>query len=126
MSPFQELDAGMIEELQELDSTGADITTVVDLFRTTSSERVARLRAAVENGEVEVVGKTAHSLRGSTSNVGAWRAAELCGTIELGASRMELPSMETIAELDNRLALARVELETVFPTRLDSERPSER
>lgn len=126
MSPFQELDAGMIQELQELDNTGADITMVVDLFRSTSSERLVRLRAAVESGEVEVVGKTAHSLRGSTSNVGAWRAAELCESIELGARRMELPPMETIEELDNRLALARAELETVFPTRLDSERPSER
>lgn len=116
VKPFEELDAGMIDEFRELQREGAAIVEIVDLFRRTSAERLESLQSAVDRGELGLLGATAHSLRGSTGSVGVWRAAALCDVIEAAARRGEVPSTVTLQQLQECIAAAQVELDATFPT----------
>jgi CheY-like chemotaxis protein len=83
------LDTGVLDDLLAM-AGGA--TAVVDritgLYRTQSQERIAELRAALESGDLDRLGKAAHALKSMSYNVGAREVAQDAADIE-HAARLE-------------------------------------
>ncbi len=66
--------------------TGRDVLSeVIDLYFEQSHERLDELRQAVEEGDLPAVRQAAHSLRGSSSNLGAMPLAQYLGKLEKAA-----------------------------------------
>jgi HPt (histidine-containing phosphotransfer) domain-containing protein len=89
------------ECLREFDVV-ADKEIVQDLigsFVTDAAERLKSLRRAMLAGDVATLKRLAHSLKGSSAQMGAERMAELCWQIEHAAdpaSAEEFPKLEQL------------------------------
>ena len=75
------LDPGVLERLRDLgdDDLLAELSA---MFLDDASSRVAALRRALEAGDAESVEQTAHTLKGSSGNMGAARMAALCARLQ--------------------------------------------
>ena len=83
------LDRKRLQTLRELqEATGHDfLGEVIDLFCTDTPARLAGLREALAGGDLEKIEQLAHSLKGSSSNVGAVQIEALARQIEERAAR---------------------------------------
>lgn len=94
------LDLKTLGTLRELGRrTGKDVLgEVVGLYLERKSVQLEALRQALASGDAHTLERTAHSLKGSSANLGAVRLARLAGEIEVlgrqgdlagGAERLE-------------------------------------
>lgn len=74
------LDLGIIDSLKEV--MADDFSVLLDTFYRDSVKRINDLRAAVANSDLDDVRRLAHSFKGSSSNLGAYRLSELCLLLE--------------------------------------------
>jgi histidine phosphotransfer protein HptB len=72
-------------------SAGA-VPRIIEVFVQTARDRVTALLGALEAGDWEQVSTLAHSLKGSSSSVGAERLARIAGVLE-AHSHHEVPTM---------------------------------
>jgi HPt (histidine-containing phosphotransfer) domain-containing protein len=97
------LDHEVLSALQEVMED--EYPVLLDTFLYDSEERLRVLRKAGDAGELVA---TAHSFRGSSSNMGALRLAELCHELE---QRAKLPSLhgieKLVGEIDGEFAIVR-------------------
>jgi HPt (histidine-containing phosphotransfer) domain-containing protein len=77
------LDAAIVDELKEL--LGEDVGEVFDVYLDDSPKRLAEMRQCVRSGDAESLWKAAHTLKGSSRNVGASALADLCADLEVAA-----------------------------------------
>ena len=82
-----------------------EFSTLIDTFLADSEERLQQLSVATDaTGILE----TAHSFKGSSSNMGATRLAELCHDLELRAKERNLSGIEAlVAEITREFAFVR-------------------
>ena len=79
-----------------------------ELLDTFLQDSEARLRVLHEARDAEKLSATAHSFKGSSSNMGALRLAELCGELEQRAKQPSLGGIEKLVnEIDNEFAFVR-------------------
>lgn len=72
--------------LATVESLGASfVQEMVSLFLASASDRVPRLRGALDRGELQVVASLAHELRGSSATVGALQLQRACDRLETSA-----------------------------------------
>src|SRR5690606_31919502 len=64
------------------DVMGDDFPHLIDTFIHDTDERIRHLHTAMPAGETASIRRTAHSLKGSSSNIGAAQLATLCSVIE--------------------------------------------
>jgi HPt (histidine-containing phosphotransfer) domain-containing protein len=85
------LDTGQVEELQSIPGEGElDLfADVANLFLRTTPELLENLKGAIEAGDAGAAAKHAHMLKGSSSNLGAFRLSEKSHQLEQGALRGE-------------------------------------
>ena len=69
-----------------LEVMGEDLVELIDTFLDDTSERLAQLARAVETRDQELV-TVAHTLKGSSANVGARRFSERCAAVHQRAKR---------------------------------------
>lgn len=82
-----------------------EFSTLVETFLADSAERLQQLTVAADATQIL---EAAHSFKGSSSNMGAIRLAELCHELEQRAKERNLSGIETlIAEIARELALVR-------------------
>ena len=96
---------------QAAGSTSPDFALApIDQFITEAESRVRTLRDAAARGDGGSLGSTAHSLRGSSSIMGARRLASLCGEIENGLKdpARPLPSDAFLTTIEGEFARVRV------------------
>lgn len=74
------LDMDALEELKLV--MGDDFSLLVDTFLTDSDARIASIQAAVQALDSEEIRCSAHSFKGSASNLGAIRLTALCRQLE--------------------------------------------
>ena len=88
------------EELRQLaEDGGADLVAdVIAIFQQDSASRLEVLREAIRNQDCQAIGAEGHSLKGSSSQVGAAEMARLCFQME------QLGRSENIAEAAGLLA----------------------
>jgi HPt (histidine-containing phosphotransfer) domain-containing protein len=97
------LDRDVLSALQEVMEDG--YPELLDTFLTDSKERLNLLRQA---DDADQLGATAHSFKGSSSNMGATRLAELCHELEQRAKDKKLEGIEAlVGEIDGEFAIVR-------------------
>ncbi|MDN3639862.1 Hpt domain-containing protein [Simiduia curdlanivorans] len=83
---MKQLDIEAIETLKEVMED--DFTILLDTFFEDSKLRLEDLRSNISSEDAEALRRTAHSFKGSASNLGALALADLCMRAEsLGAKR---------------------------------------
>jgi CheY-like chemotaxis protein len=117
-SPITEpLDRDIIAGLRELDAPGDPVPAdrrrasvlrdLADLFLRDARPKLMTMVTALDAKDLAALASIAHSLKGSASNLGARRLAEICATLEKSAKASEVDSAQ------NLLAQTRAEFQRV-------------
>jgi HPt (histidine-containing phosphotransfer) domain-containing protein len=78
-----QLDAERLAMLRDLDDgEGALLIAIANEFSTEALRQIARLREALAEGDPQAVEQSAHSIKGSSANLGATKLAEITGHLE--------------------------------------------
>lgn len=102
------LDLDVLSALREIMEDG--FSTLIDTFLADCETRLQVLRQA---NTAEQLIATAHSFKGSSSNMGAVRLAELCGQLERDANISPSADFgQSIADIDSEFAIVRPLYET--------------
>lgn len=97
------LDRNVLSALQEV--MEGEYGLLLDTFLADSEERLSVLHTAAD---AETLGATAHSFKGSCSNMGAIRLAALCHELEQRARRTPLQGIEKLlADIHREFATVR-------------------
>lgn len=83
-----ELEPAIINELKEI--MGEDLNFLLEAYLTDSQENISQLHEAVDDACCEDVRQYAHSLKGSSRNVGATEVANYCEQLENAAKQGDL------------------------------------
>jgi len=59
-----------------------DFALLIDTFVQDSTDRIRTLRSLVDSTESDLIRRSAHSFKGSSSNIGAPQLAALCSAVE--------------------------------------------
>jgi HPt (histidine-containing phosphotransfer) domain-containing protein len=97
--PTPHLDSAVLASLQDM--LADEYPVLLDTFLADSEERMRLLAAAVRGQDVRLLRLTAHSFKGSCSNMGALPLADLCKQLE---DTRQPPSFEAAAVLVERIA----------------------
>jgi len=91
------LDRDRVRELQELacDDPGL-LSELIDLFLTSTPELIDQMRRATEDEDGPALRRAAHTLKGSSGQMGALRLQDICATIETLASTGSLVGVEPL------------------------------
>ena len=88
------------------------LSELMVMFRDDVTSGLSSMRKAVEGGDASSVEKTAHTLKGSSGNLGATRLAAVCAELErVGASGDLAPAPALIDRLEAEFERARPALE---------------
>ncbi len=101
MSTAPHLDREILTTLKDV--MESDFMLLIDTFVSDSRERIRNLQQLVPEGNAEDIRRAAHSFKGSSSNIGASRLAELCSQIEVQAltgNLDDIPDLLTEAEIE--------------------------
>ena len=106
----------LLNELRELMED--DFSVLLETYLAESQRQFTGARGALESDDLEALKRFAHSLKGSSSNIGAEVLAVLCGKLESGAKHDErdvLPQLLT--EVAGELSAVRDEVEAIRTAR---------
>ena len=114
-----ELDAERLAMLRDLDGgDGELLAAIANEFSSEASRQLVLLREALAEGDPQAVEQAAHSIKGSSANLGALRLAELAGHLEaLGRARALGETTATLDDLAAELERVRVALEHLVVAR---------
>ena len=105
------LDPSVLEGLRELGSPGDGepdiLTELVEIFVEDAEPRLVALREAVASGDVETVERAAHTLKGSSGNMGARRMSEIASSLQDAGTSGDLSEAASLLE-DLEFEYARV------------------
>jgi len=103
-----QLDESRIAMLRDLDDgDGTLMALLADEFTSEAQRQLNALRAGVAEGDPQAVERAAHSVKGSSANLGAVRLSQLTGRIE------EFARAGAIGSLDAEIDAVAVEFERV-------------
>ncbi len=115
MSDLPVIDPEAINNLRELSpDDDAFIIEIIDIFLEDTPKRIAELDSSLASQDVEVFGRAAHSIKGSSANLGAMNLRGVAEKLEHHARNEGLTETgEMIAELKTCFAEAKVELDKI-------------
>jgi len=93
---FPHVDDDIIAELQDL--MAGDFEVLVSTFISDSTTRLQEIKQTLESSDPADFGKACHSLKGSATNVGVVRMAELCRQGELKGRQADWQGVTDILE----------------------------
>lgn len=103
-----DLEADILNTERVLEATGGDpefMAELMTLFLEDAQERLTELQSALDSLDAEAVGRCAHKLKGSSSNVGAQRVEMLARSLERAAHSGELNRLDdAVGVLESELA----------------------
>jgi len=105
------LEATVVDELQEL--LGDQFVTLLATFREDSSSLVEKIGAAMTVSDLEDLRHQAHSLNGSSSNLGALQISAVCKRIENFAAT-------SAGEESTNIMLAEAQLKAMYAELVES------
>jgi two-component system, sensor histidine kinase and response regulator len=86
-----------VENLRELGGSEM-ISELTEMFFEDSASGLATLQAAVESGDAQTVERVAHTLKGSSGNMGATRMSGVCAEIEASGASGDLARTPELLE----------------------------
>lgn len=107
----------MIVELKDI--LAEDFNTLVESFIDDAKSRMIKLKHAIASRSSEIVRREAHSLKGSSLNLGAQLLPQLCSEMEEQGKAGDLTGCESLF-LKIETELARVETELTQYTQASS------
>ncbi|MGM9473381.1 response regulator [Pseudarthrobacter sp. YS3] len=102
------LDPERLEVLRGLGPSDGQglLPDAAEVFRVGVQVSLISLRRALSDGDGDALEQAAHKLKGAAANIGAIRAAAMCGELERGAARnVESDATELLARLEDELEL---------------------
>lgn len=110
------LDAEAVEALRSLDDgEGELLTEILGLYRDDAPGLVSRAREAIDAGNAKNMRAAAHTLKGSSANVGAKRLSSLCAQLqELGDGGTVEGGSDLLDEIGKELDNINAEIETIL------------
>jgi len=120
------LDPACLDNLRRLgELTGKPLLgEVLDLYRSETPKRLHRMREALLRADAEDLHFTAHSLKGSSAQIGALQIAALSAEIEQRAQRGDLGNLSNLGDvagllddLEREVGRGMAALEDLFPRR---------
>lgn len=88
-----------------------DFPLLINTYLQDSSERLHKLRAIIDSGNADLIRRSAHSFKGSSSNIGAMLLAELCAALEHKALAGDMANLETeLVAIEQEYALVEGQL----------------
>ena len=111
---YESLDLIVIANLRKLEAASgrAIIAQLLASFSTVTPSRLAALRAAIATGDAYAINMEAHTLKGSSANMGARRMARLCGDLEMLSQTDDLTHAASIlVYIEIEFACVRMALE---------------
>lgn len=106
------IDFEAIENLRALNPEDSGfLKEIIDIFLDDTPARITELKQTLSTGDITGFSRAAHSIKGSSSNVGASRLRSAAERLEHG-SKSALIGMEPgLQELESEFAAARSELQ---------------
>ena len=104
------LDESVVATLRELQEGGEPdvLEELIELFLEDAPPQIAALWEAVDAGNAQVVERIAHTLKGSSGNMGATRMAAICSDLEdVGASSALYKAPELLKQLEEEFGRVR-------------------
>jgi HPt (histidine-containing phosphotransfer) domain-containing protein len=100
MSARDVLDPDVVDSLRQLTPAGEPdvLGEILNLFLDEVPKKIAALRAAVTSGDAVKVQRLAHSLKGSTGNIGARAMYDVCRQLDDRAKSGEVARWHTLAD----------------------------
>jgi HPt (histidine-containing phosphotransfer) domain-containing protein len=110
------VDASALAALRDLQGEGRPdlLAELLAVYLRDGPPRLAAIHEALARKDAEVLRRAAHSLKGSSSQIGAVQVARLCADLEEQASATDLRGVaETLRRLDEAFDRVRVHLQTL-------------
>jgi histidine phosphotransfer protein HptB len=113
MSIVPIIDPEAIENLRSLSpDDDSFVRELIGVFLSDTPERIAELRRALESGDASLFVRAAHSIKGSSSNLGASRLRAVAERLEHSSRTAGLAGLTPgLGDLEAEFATARTELE---------------
>lgn len=105
------VDPAVLTDLLQLDETGELLTTLITLFQDETPKLLAVMQAAFRRSDAAALAEAAHTLKGSSGNLGATHMQQLCGKLQtLGRANELTTAGDRLAKLGAEFALVRTAL----------------
>ena len=102
------VDAAVLTELRELDSSCGLLSTLITHFLEDVPSRLATLQGALQQGDGEALARVAHELNGSSGNLGIRNMRQLCIELQaLGKTKDLTKAGALLAQLVSEFELVR-------------------
>lgn len=100
MSTGDVLDLDVVDRLRQLTPPGEPdvLTEILHLFLDDVPRRIETLRAALGAGDAVAVQRAAHSLKGSSGNIGARAMYDVCRQLDDGAKAGDLARLQPLVD----------------------------
>ena len=100
MSARDVLDPDVVESLRQLTPPGEPdvLGEILSLFLDEVPKKIVTLRSAVTSGDAVNVQRTAHSLKGSSGNIGARAMYDVCRQLDDQAKSGELARLQALVD----------------------------
>ena len=118
MSLETPIDPEAIENLRALTPDDPDtfLRDIIGIFLDDTPARIAELRASFAAGDQSQFTRAAHSIKGSSSNLGATQLRAIAGELEQRGKTEGIANLATrVDDLDHAFAEARKALEKLLP-----------
>ena len=81
------LDTNILNNIRELQSEGEEdlLSELIDVYKKDSEQTITKIHTSSEQGDLVAVRRAAHSLKGSSANLGAAELAAICHILETAA-----------------------------------------
>ncbi len=103
------LDQAVIASLRELGDSDL-LSELAEMFLEEVPGQLGVMREAMEKGDAETVKRIAHTLKGSSGNMGATRMSRLCLDLENAGESNDLPAAALLETLEEEFDRVRAEL----------------
>ena len=94
------LDPDVVNSLRQLTPAGEPdvLVEILTVFLNEVPKRIAALRAAAAAGDAPAVQRAAHSLKGSSGNIGARALHDVCRQLDDRARSGEVPRLQSLVD----------------------------
>jgi HPt (histidine-containing phosphotransfer) domain-containing protein len=113
VSDIPTIDPDAISNLKELNpgDNGDFLREIVCIYIEDTPKRIAELKASLASGDIEVFTRAAHTIKGSSANVGALALKGVAERLEFLSRREGLVGVaQLVADCDSEFAKAAAEL----------------
>lgn len=112
------LDADVVARLERLGAAAGEdlMAALATLFLADADARIVALRQALADGDPAAIVRSAHSLTGSSANLGATALSRLCATLATGSAAADLVARQALVDgIEVELGRVRNALSALVP-----------